>query len=144
LEMTQEKNSSAPAANGAIETDPAFANQAPYFSLIAHQKQSPVDKMFSRTREQRHDVKKSACDRIVVHRRRENIALLGTNKSSMRSESQSRNASSTGYKPKDNELDKQSSHSDSSIDAAMDGNIDQRADGPSDCYCANPTYVRDV
>jgi len=71
--------------------------------------------------------------------------LSGNNKRSLRSESQkSREASSMEYKPKHIELDKQSSHSDSSIDAGVEGNIDQRADGPSDCYCANPAYVRDV
>lgn len=34
--------------------------------------------------------------------------------------------------------------SDSSIDAAIDGCMDHREDGPKDCFCNNPTYQREV
>jgi hypothetical protein len=36
------------------------------------------------------------------------------------------------------------SESDSSIDAAVDGTINQRNDGPGECFCSNPNFVRDV
>ena len=40
--------------------------------------------------------------------------------------------------------DEESSDSDSSIDAAVEGTMDQRVDGPPDCYCSNPSFVREV
>ena len=40
--------------------------------------------------------------------------------------------------------DDESDCSDSSIDGAIEGTIEQRKDGPSECFCSRPSYVRDV
>lgn len=52
--------------------------------------------------------------------------------------------SGTECKQKQMQFNAECSDSDSSIDAGIDGTMDQRVDGPPDCYCSNPTFVREV
>jgi hypothetical protein len=41
-------------------------------------------------------------------------------------------------------IDSHHADSDSSIDARVDGTIDQRGEGIGECFCSNPNYVRNV
>ena len=49
---------------------------------------------------------------------------------------------STHNSDKNNKVSEKSSFSSTSIDAAVDGTIDHRAQAEGDCFCSNPGFVR--